>query len=262
MVDSRTAALRFERVPDPPRTRFLPTLRSLVPVEAPSPESSRSDAFARQLRILCLDRAGVDVRFLAGMPALRRKAAELEQVPASERLAVITEFALRPATPVGRGAATRIVVPPAAITGHQLEHLHALRADGARIRVNARATRPMTILNRATALIDLTGVQGAANHESVQINNPDLVRLAVGQFEQLWRSAIPLTGRTPVTLDSFTERQRRVLELLSGGRTDEQVGRELGLSSRSVRTEVAAIRQRLGAQSRFQAGMRYAELQT
>lgn len=229
-------------------------------VQAPSPESARRDVFARQLRTLCLDRAGVDVRFLAGMPALRRKATELEQVAATERLAVITEFALRSAAPPARAAVTRLVVPPTAITGHQLEHLHSLRMQGAQIRVNSRATRPMTILNRATALVDLTGIQGAAQHEAVQINNPELVRLAVGEFDQLWGAGIPLTGRAPITLSCFTERQRRVLELLAGGRTDEQVGRELGLSSRSVRTEVAAIRQRLGAQSRFEAGMRYAEL--
>lgn len=229
-------------------------------VHAPAHESARSDAFARQLRGLCLDRAGVDVRFLAGMPALRRRAAELEQIPATERLAVITEFALRSAMSPARAAVTRLIVPPAAITGHQLEHLHALRADGAKIRVNARASRPMTILNRATALVDLSGIQGAAHHEAVQINNAELVRFAVGEFDQLWRAATPLTGRNPITLECFTERQRRVLELLAGGRTDEQVGRQLGLSSRSVRTEVAAIRRLLGAQSRFEAGMRYAEL--
>lgn len=231
-----------------------------MPTQLPARELASSDAFSRRLRALCLDRAGIDVRFLSGMPALRRRTVDLEETLATERLVVITGFALRPAAWTADAAVTRMIVPPSVLSGHPLKHLQTLRAEGARIRVSAGATRRLMILNRAVALVDLTGTPDDAEAEAVQINHPELVRLTVSHFEQLWQAAEPLAGGAPLTLECFTYRQRRVLELLAGGRTDEQVGRELGLSSRSVRTEVAAIRQILGAQSRFEAGMRYAEL--
>lgn len=228
----------------------------------PAPLSARepavSDAFSRRLRALCLDRAGVDVRFLAGMPALLRKSAELQTAPATERLSVITGFPRRAAAEPA--PVTRIIVPPSAASGPQLESLQTLCAGGAQVRVSSRATRHLTIVNRTVALVDLTTAPNDAA-EAVQINHPELVRLTVSHFEQLWQGAAPLTGKNRVTLECFTDRQRRVLELLAGGRTDEQVGRQLGLSSRSVRTEMAEIRRMLGARSRFEAGMRYAQLQ-
>lgn len=225
-----------------------------------NPQMVGTDTFPQQLRSLCLDRAGVDVRFFSGMPALRRKTAELEQSPATERLSVITRFSLRPAHRAsGHAARTRIIVPPSATTGHQLQHLEALHSAGAQIRISPKATRRLTIHNRALALVEITGPDGA-DVESVQISNQDLVRLVINQFDLLWTSATPLRGSETLSLGSFTDRQLSVLELLATGRTDEQVGRVLGLSSRSVRTEVAAIRRVLGVQSRFEAGMRYAEL--
>lgn len=58
----------------------------------------------------------------------------------------------------------------------------------------------------------------------------------------------------------FTARQRRILQMLADGHSDESIARQLGLSSRSIRAEVATIRGALNAESRFQIGMRYAEL--
>lgn len=231
-----------------------------MPAPALSSEQSGTEQFLRQLRESALERAGIDVRFLAGMPALRRKTAELEAAPANERLSVITRFGPRAAHPTGLANVTRIIVPPDITTGQSLDHLMALCEQGAHVRVSARAVRRLTVVNRAVALVDISGLHGRSESEAVRINNSDLIRLVVGHFDQLWRSAVPLTSGSPVTLDRFTERQRRVLELLAEGMTDEQVSRDLGLSSRSVRSEVAAIRQVLGAQSRFEAGMKYAAL--
>lgn len=58
----------------------------------------------------------------------------------------------------------------------------------------------------------------------------------------------------------LTERQRRVAALLDAGATDDEVAREVRVSVRTVRSEVAAILQLLGARNRFGAGRRYASL--
>ena len=54
--------------------------------------------------------------------------------------------------------------------------------------------------------------------------------------------------------------ERELLELLSRGLTDEAAGRKLGVSLRTVRRMMADLTTRLGATSRFQAGVRTQQL--
>lgn len=225
-----------------------------------SPEPPSVDPFLRQLRSACLERAGIDVRFMAGMPAMRRKLAELDGMPATERLSIITRFGPRAQGPSTHARTTRVIVPPEIATGQTYDHLLALAEDGADVRLSTRATRRLSIVNRKVALVDLTGVLDRGEPETVRINNAALIRMAVSHFERIWAAAAPLTGSAAITISRFTDRQRRVLEMLADGLTDEQVSRELGLSSRSIRSEMACVRQVLGARSRFEAGMKYAEL--
>ncbi|WP_425307806.1 LuxR C-terminal-related transcriptional regulator [Ammonicoccus fulvus] len=225
-----------------------------------SPEPPAVDPFLRQFRSACLERAGIDVRFMSGMPAMRRKLSELDGMRASERLSIITRFGPRPQGPSARARATRVLVPPEIATGPTLDHLVALSEEGVDVRLSERATKRLTIVNRKIALVELTGVLGRGEPESVRINNPALIRMAASRFEQIWATAAPLTDTAAITINRFTDRQRRVLEMLADGLTDEQVSRELGLSARSIRSEMACVRQVLGARSRFEAGMKYAEL--
>lgn len=48
---------------------------------------------------------------------------------------------------------------------------------------------------------------------------------------------------------------RSLLELLAEGHTDESAGRKLAVSTRSVQRTMTVLTQRLGAGSRFQAGV-------
>ncbi|MDO5500678.1 MAG: hypothetical protein Q4F67_13460 [Propionibacteriaceae bacterium] len=57
--------------------------------QALPPQHAGTDYFMRQLREACLERAGIDVRFVAGMPDLRRQTAELDGTRATERESVI-----------------------------------------------------------------------------------------------------------------------------------------------------------------------------
>lgn len=223
-----------------------------------SPRSERrSEQFLQHLREACLTRVGIDVRFLSGMPALRRAAVQLDAMAATERLSVLPRLGLRAAKPVMSATVTRLVVPPGLASGPSVDHLRELSATGAHIRVSPCATHRLTVVNRTIAVADLSI---AGRSEGVRIRHADLIRGVVAHFEELWHSAVPLAGSDQVTLERFTPRQRRILELLAEGMTDEMVSRELGLSTRSVRAEVAAIRQVLGAASRFEAGMKYAAL--
>ncbi|MEV4409509.1 LuxR C-terminal-related transcriptional regulator [Actinoplanes sp. NPDC049598] len=56
------------------------------------------------------------------------------------------------------------------------------------------------------------------------------------------------------------ERERHLLALLAAGLTDESAAARLDVSVRTVRRTMASIMLRLGARSRFQAGMIAARL--
>lgn len=52
-----------------------------------------------------------------------------------------------------------------------------------------------------------------------------------------------------------TGRHRELVRMLAGGLTDEAMARKLGISERTVRRLVSELTERLGAASRFQAGV-------
>lgn len=73
-------------------------------------------------------------------------------------------------------------------------------------------------------------------------------------FDSLWSAG------TPFGLGVLTTREHQVLTLLSAGRTDESMAAQLGVSVRTVRRMISTLMGRLGARSRFQAGVRAATL--
>jgi DNA-binding NarL/FixJ family response regulator len=78
-------------------------------------------------------------------------------------------------------------------------------------------------------------------------------------FERVWPDAVPLSDNDlPVDTD-LTHRDREMLRLLALGATDEVAAAQLGISVRTVRRMVAQLMGRLGARSRFQAGVKAAD---
>jgi DNA-binding NarL/FixJ family response regulator len=59
--------------------------------------------------------------------------------------------------------------------------------------------------------------------------------------------------------DELSDRERQLLTLLTAGYTDESAAARLGISVRTVRRMVSGIMNRLGARSRFQAGVKAAD---
>ncbi|WP_323379206.1 transcriptional regulator [Streptomyces durbertensis] len=79
-------------------------------------------------------------------------------------------------------------------------------------------------------------------------------------FEGLWRHAVAVGERVDFGDRNRARTSRRILECLQAGVTDEVAARELAVSVRTYRRHVAEIMTLLGASSRFQAGVRAAEL--
>jgi DNA-binding NarL/FixJ family response regulator len=82
------------------------------------------------------------------------------------------------------------------------------------------------------------------------------VTTATELFERIWPDAVPLADNDiPVDTD-LSLREREMLRLLALGATDEFAAAQLNISVRTVRRMVAQIMHRLGARSRFQAGVK------
>lgn len=66
-------------------------------------------------------------------------------------------------------------------------------------------------------------------------------------------------GEETAAATTITPGEKALLGLLDTGLTDEAAARQLGVSVRTVRRQMAALMGKLGASSRFQAGHKAAE---
>ncbi|MFJ8212639.1 LuxR C-terminal-related transcriptional regulator [Streptomyces sp. NPDC096033] len=89
---------------------------------------------------------------------------------------------------------------------------------------------------------------------------PGIVATMTALFEQTWQSAVPLGADRDVDADSgLSPGEKELLGFLAAGMTDEAAAKRLGLSLRTVRRQMAGLMERLGASSRFEAGLKAAQ---
>jgi DNA-binding CsgD family transcriptional regulator/sugar-specific transcriptional regulator TrmB len=139
-----------------------------------------------------------------------------------------------------------------------LSYAQRLTELGGKIRTVPTLPERLLIVDREVALVPLdpdNGRQGA-----VQLVGRGLVTMLVAFFEHMWDTATPLFSRVPDRNEhGLTAQERELLRLLATGLTDECAAKRLGLSVRTVRRMMADLMDRLGAHSRFEAGLRVAE---
>jgi DNA-binding NarL/FixJ family response regulator len=95
-------------------------------------------------------------------------------------------------------------------------------------------------------------VVGDSTGDSVWTSSrPDVVAEATDFYERLWQAAEPAVpeGEEP----PFTRRLVEIAFLLVDGAADREIARALGISERTVSSEVREMSRRLGARSRAHA---------
>lgn len=166
------------------------------------------------------------------------------------------------ATPVAeavlrRGARLRLVWRSELIrTPSVAAHATWLRTRGAAPRIVPTLPTTMLLVDRSVAMV-VTGDDAVVNRAASAV--APLCVLA----DQAWGKGSPGPRRhqTPdqVQVDQ-TPRHHKVLRLLADGLTDDAIARQVGVSVRTVRNDMAAAMLSLDARSRFQAGVRAAQL--
>ncbi|MFE9701895.1 TrmB family transcriptional regulator sugar-binding domain-containing protein [Streptomyces sp. NPDC005930] len=113
------------------------------------------------------------------------------------------------------------------------------------------------IVDRETALVV---AHSAVGRRASLIRAPEVMHTLGTLFENVWAQAVPAGERLVFGDRDRAAMARRILGALHASVTDEVAAREQGISVRTYRRHVADIMTLLGATSRFQAGVRAAEL--
>jgi hypothetical protein len=129
--------------------------------------------------------------------------------------------------------------------------------SGAQVRITADEINETIILDRRLAI--LAGDVRAGRRSYSVVTQPEVVQGVVSLFEVAWKSATDLAVYD-ARIAEIRQLAPQVLDLLGQGVKDESAARELGLGVRTYRRRVAELMAALGAESRFQAGVRAREL--
>ncbi|WP_346055557.1 MULTISPECIES: DNA-binding response regulator [Amycolatopsis] len=135
----------------------------------------------------------------------------------------------------------------------QARHVRELARMGAQVRITPSEISETLIFGERAAI--LAGDRSSGERSYSVVTRPDVVRGVTSLFDAAWRSATDLA----VFEARFAEVRPlapRILDMLASGCKDETAAKTLGLGLRTYRRRVAELMAVLGAESRFQAGVR------
>ncbi|MFF4170582.1 LuxR family transcriptional regulator [Streptomyces sp. NPDC001744] len=157
---------------------------------------------------------------------------------------------------LARGVTQRVVYSRASLEypGQLEESIEPCVEAGEQARVLPSVPVKLVIIDDSYALVSLS-IKEADVHNSMLVVQPcGLLSALVALFEQAWRSALPLHGRS-VRPAGLAPADRRLLRLLAAGASDDVIAREIGVSRRTLFRRIQVLMARLGAGSRFQMAL-------
>jgi DNA-binding CsgD family transcriptional regulator len=203
-------------------------------------------------------------RPIYGVPAVRRRLAELVSAERREHLAMnpepaFTATSAKAAIPPSRAALQRGVTTwtlgvPATADDQSEAQTKELYGYGLQYRELPRQPVKMMIMDRTTAFLPLN--PAALFSVGVwEVSCPVVVEQLVSFFLRHWSIAIEpsLTGWEPPT--SLTPREQAIVGLLAAGATDAAVAAKLNISMRTIAYTLRDVMERHGVQTRFQLGL-------
>ncbi|MFE5719084.1 LuxR C-terminal-related transcriptional regulator [Streptomyces erythrochromogenes] len=206
---------------------------------------------------------------LMGMDAIQRRIEQLAHGMSHECLGVHPGASHRPEDlaaaraadeePLTRGVVMKTLYQDTTRNDpHTTAHAHWLLSRGSEVRTAPVLPQRLVIFDRAHALVPIDPAD--TRKGALHVTEPGLVTALLDLFDQAWATAVPLGAlRSDDPATGLTDTERELLRLLAGGLTDDGAGQRLGISSRTVSRHMASIMERLGATSRFEAGLKAAQ---
>ncbi|MEV7510478.1 helix-turn-helix transcriptional regulator [Streptomyces sp. NPDC089922] len=207
----------------------------------------------------------VSVEHLAGVDEVRTRLAVLTENVRTEVMVLApggaqTEANMAASRPLnerllGRGVTMRTIYLDSVRNDPASEaHAKWLTALGGQVRTVAVLPLRMTIVDRTTAVLPVNSEDSGQG--AVALTGQGTLTALCTLFETVWEQARPLgqaARRDEVELD---HQEEATLRLLAEGHTDEGIAKRLGVSHRTARRTATVLMERLGARSRFEAGVR------
>ncbi|GGJ40726.1 winged helix-turn-helix transcriptional regulator [Streptomyces brasiliensis] len=123
---------------------------------------------------------------------------------------------------------------------------------GEKARLLPRLPFKLHIVDRKVALVPLIG----GGYDGLAVVRPSgLLDALIELYEAYWARAEPIRSATASLDDGPSREEALLLSMLKAGLKDQAIARQLGWSPRTVTRKIAALMTRLGADTRFQAGI-------
>ncbi len=167
---------------------------------------------------------------------------------------LLEEAAVHDIAVLDRGVRLRFIYTRRQLADEPMrDYMHMIRQHGADVRVADTLPHRLVIFDRTVSFLPVDPLRpGPA---ALVVREPAITANLVMLFESLWVGAHTLEEALAAGAPAASELDRSVLVLMSSGVKDEAAARQLGISDRTYRRHVADILIRLGASSRFQAGV-------
>ncbi|MFI1198460.1 HTH domain-containing protein [Streptomyces sp. BHT-5-2] len=155
-----------------------------------------------------------------------------------------------------RGVCYRIVYSKSAVenSDYYARNIRPCITAGEQARVLQSLPVKLGIFDQRLAIVSMTFGDAEVNDSMLLVRPSSLLRALTGLFETSWRSAYPLHfgERVPPALRPI---QRRILELLGSGVTDETIAELLGISRRTLSRQLEQLNRAADATTRFQLAL-------
>ncbi|KAA2254658.1 transcriptional regulator TrmB [Solihabitans fulvus] len=161
-----------------------------------------------------------------------------------------------------RGISYRVIYDPSGLERfHDLPtELEISLAHGEQARVLPDAPIKLCVADDRLGLIPLQAAPPAIE-SIIVVHRSALLDALCALFDTLWDQAMPLPLNSVADSPAGpTLEERRLLALLTTGMPDESIAKQMGLSHRTFQRRLHALLARVGAKTRFQAGLRAAHL--
>jgi sugar-specific transcriptional regulator TrmB/DNA-binding CsgD family transcriptional regulator len=161
-----------------------------------------------------------------------------------------------------RRVVARVIYDTSTLVPDQLRLIQRLIAGGEQARTMNDVPMKLVIVDRRAGLVPLRqdepGLEGR-----LLIHSSPLLDALIVLFESLWERAtpVPRRGALPpqgVERELLSDDDLSLVTLLAAGLKDEVIAQRLGVTERTVARRMRGLFTRIGAQTRFQAGLEVA----
>lgn len=135
----------------------------------------------------------------------------------------------------------------------------AVAEHGGGIRTTAASFERLVIFDRRLAFIPVDA-PAAADRGAAVISDELVVEYLYRTFVHLWANAVPLELPEDQMDEVSLDTRMAILRLMSAGLKDEAIANRLGMALRTCRRHISSILKGLNVSSRFQAGIKIAQL--